>query len=159
MARPYGKILGKEDVALVLLLLGMLLLTQLAKTAEPHPDPVVTDSRTCAALAVYALATDDDWGQRAAIAQATLNSHQSSGVDPDCGKNLVAALTGPFDSILWRNSLDAVYAVSSGSYDVPLACQRVTTVAPLDLSTPPPQGAVTRSQCVVNGLAFEGGAQ
>jgi hypothetical protein len=114
------------------------------------------DARTAAAIAVYTQATADDWLQRAAIAQAFLNAN-SSGTAP---KSLSgwgwetggAVPTGARDPIRWQNALDAVDAVSSGSYVLPPACLRATAVA----KSPAPQWP--GAQCVVGDLVFAGGA-
>lgn len=128
--------------------------------AADHRDSVaaavkVHDTRTCAAVAVYSTSTADDWSQRAVIAQANLNLFQAAGV-PDCYPDLVSILGNEFDERRWQAALAAVDAVSSGSYAIPLACERVDSVAPLtsprELSPSP--GLSARSQCVINGLAF-----
>lgn len=154
-------ILTKADYALIAILGAGLFLTHIAKsdTPAPLPPPVITDARTCAALAVYEQATVDDWSQRATIAAATLNAQKTSGADPDCGKGLASALSGPFKPVLWQNALDAVDAVASGSYELPDACARVTTVLPLRPVDPesPPQAPPTRAQCVIHDIAFVGG--
>lgn len=103
------------------------------------------DARTYAALAVYHGATADDWLQRAAIAQTALNAYRAGGAALD-GQTRVAP-TGALDPIAWRNALDAVDAVSSGDYEVPLACAQATAVVPASTRWP---GA----QCVIRDLAF-----
>jgi len=115
----------------------------------------IHDSRVCATVAVYRDATADDWGQRATIARTVLNSFDADGV-PDCAPALMRILELGLDKIRWQAALDAVDAVASGSYAIPLACERADSVAPLDVTTGSlPSGALSaRSQCVINGLAF-----
>jgi hypothetical protein len=148
----------RGDYALIGLLALGLSLSFLGK-ADPAPQPeppTITDSRTCAAVAVYELSTVDDWNLRATIARTTLNAQETSGVDPECGKGLASALSGPFKPILWQNSLDAVDAVASGSYELSDACARAKTIITL-----PSSGSGTslsddadRAQCVLYNLAF-----
>lgn len=116
----------------------------------------IHDTRTCATVAVYLTATADDWGQRAVIARTQLNKFAADGV-PDCAPNLLRILDVGLDHLRWQAALDAVDAVSSGSYALPVACERVDSVAPLDEATgssPIPGDLSARSQCVINGLAF-----
>lgn len=116
----------------------------------------VHDTRTCAAVAVYTMATADDWAQRAAIAKANLNLFNATGV-PDCYPELVTVLGDDFDHHRWQAALDAVDAVASESYALPLACERVDSVAPSTVPTgvSPLSGDLSaRSQCVINGLVF-----
>lgn len=116
----------------------------------------VHDTRTCAAVAVYTTATADDWAQRATIARASLNLFKATGV-PDCYPELVTILGDDFDEYRWQASLDAVDAVTDETYALPLACERVDSVAPSTESTgvSPLSGALSaRSQCVINGLVF-----
>lgn len=151
-------LLTRGDICLIAVLVIGLLSTQLVKSEAPvipPADPVITDARTCAALAVYERSTVDDWSQRAAIAAATLNAQKTSGADPDCGKGLASALSGPFKPILWQNALDAVDAVASGSYTLPDACARATVVIPVSAEPSPAEPA--RAQCVISDLAFVGG--
>ncbi|MGH8026172.1 MAG: hypothetical protein ACREO0_05520 [Pseudoxanthomonas sp.] len=161
MRIPRTALLTRADLGLIALISAGLILTAVARTNEPAPaaSPVITDSRTCAALAVYELATVDDWAQRASIAAATLNAQKTSGADPECGKGLASALSGPFDPIRWQNSLDAVDAVASGSYALPDACARATTILPLRSSpgSDTLSGDAARAQCVIYDLAFVGG--
>lgn len=114
-----------------------------ASTVAAEP---VTEPRVCAAAAVYHLATDNDWGQRAVIANAVLNQYAAGG--PDCRPALVDALTNDFSEHRWQLALDAVDAVASGSYSLPPACIRANRVIPLP-------GAVGPAlHCVMGGLAF-----
>lgn len=108
-------------------------------------DPV-TEPRVCAAAAVYRLATEDDWGQRAVIANAVLNQYAGGG--PDCRPALVAALANDFSEHRWQSALDAVEAVASGSYSLPPACIRANRVTPL------PDAVGPALHCVMGGLAF-----
>lgn len=116
----------------------------------------VHDTRTCAAVAVYTTATADDWGQRAVIARANLNLFKTAGV-PDCYPELVTILGDGLDDHRWQAALDAVDAVASESYALPLACERVDSVAPSTVPTgasPLPGDLSARSQCVISGLVF-----
>ena len=116
----------------------------------------VHDTRTCAAVAVYTTATADDWSQRAAIARANLNLFSATGV-PDCYPELVTILGDGLDDYRWQAALDAVDAVASESYALPLACERVDSVAPSTVLTgasPLPGDLSARSQCVISGLVF-----
>lgn len=128
-----------------------------ADIGEPRAASVqVRDARTCAAVAVYTTATADDWAQRAAIANANLNLFTATGV-PDCFPGLADALGEGLDEYRWQASLDAVDAVSSGSYALPLACTRADAVIPLTelAGLPPSPGASSaRGQCVLSGLLF-----
>ncbi|PJK00811.1 hypothetical protein CO641_02245 [Lysobacteraceae bacterium NML91-0213] len=110
--------------------------------------PTVTQPRVCAAVAVYSQATIYDWSQHAVIARAALNLYQGE-TGPDCSPDLAKILRGGLDTLRWQRALDAVDAVDSGSYDVPLACARVNRVVhvPHDAVGPGPQ-------CVIAGLAF-----
>lgn len=116
----------------------------------------IHDTRTCAAVAVYTSSTADDWSQRAAIARANLNLFKAAGV-PDCYPELVTILGDGLDDYRWQAALDAVDAVASGSYALPLACERADTVIPLTAGRgglPASVAMSARSQCVINGLAF-----
>ncbi|MBU2049660.1 MAG: hypothetical protein KKH61_11860 [Gammaproteobacteria bacterium] len=114
---------------------------------------VVTSPRICAALSVYELAQENDWGLRATVAQATLNGFTLEGRVPDCAAGVGVALTTDFEPARWQLALDAVDAVSSGSYAVsPDACARANTVVPLSAEATSPVAA--RAQCVIYGLAF-----
>lgn len=110
----------------------------------------VDQPRVCAAVAAYAGATEDQWDQRAALAQASLNRFRQLGHVPDCGGALGAILTEGLDQHLWQASLDAVDAVQAGSYVLPDACMRADTVA----ATPAGQSTPARAQCVIGSLAF-----
>ncbi|MEN5271872.1 hypothetical protein [Stenotrophomonas lactitubi] len=115
---------------------------------------VITSPRICAALEVYTLATENDWGLRATIAQAVLNGYNETGRVPDCAAGVSAALANDFSSYRWQLALDAVDAVASGSYSVsPDACARANTVVPLstEVATSP---VVARARCVIYDLAF-----
>ncbi|MEN5041123.1 hypothetical protein ABE424_13100 [Stenotrophomonas sp. TWI1149] len=114
---------------------------------------VVTSPRICAALSVYELAQENDWGLRATVAQATLNGFTLEGRVPDCAAGVGVALTTDFEPARWQLALDAVDAVSSDSYAVsPDACARANTVVPLSAEATSPVAA--RAQCVIYGLAF-----
>src|SRR5690606_35340205 len=71
-------LLSAAGVALfVLLVIGLddlLAARAAALEAAPLSDVPTTDSRVCAAVAVYTRATADDWAQRALIAHASLNA-------------------------------------------------------------------------------------
>jgi hypothetical protein len=114
-------------------------------------DLVIASPRICAALAVYELAEHDDWGLRATIAGTALNSFRSAERVPNCTAGVAVALTNDFSERRWLLALDAVDAVASGSYSVPLACARATAVVPLS-------AADARAQCVIHDLAFVGAA-
>lgn len=114
-----------------------------------HMAEPITDARLCAATAVYTLATADDWGQRAVIANAVLNQYAAGG--PDCRPPLEAALTLEFSVRRWQQALDAVDAVASGSYALPPGCIRANRVVP----SPPLGGAVGPAlHCSMGGLSF-----
>lgn len=115
----------------------------------------VEDPRVCAALAAYRLATGDHWDQRAAIARAALNRFQALGEVPDCGQAMGATLAAGLDPYLWQSSLDAVDAVTSGSYALPDACVRADTVSPaVTTAGPSLPAASARTHCVIADLAF-----
>lgn len=124
--------------------------------AESNIPLHVADSRVCAAAAVYGLSTVDDWSQRAAIAQAALNRFDALGHVPNCGSVLTAIVDGGLDTYEWQAALDAVDAIQSGSYHLPLACARADTVLPLSSPAEPPllRAAAARAQCVIGDLAF-----
>lgn len=136
------------------------------RAAAPADDLSVTDARICATVAAYALATGDQWDQRAVIASTTLNRFAAVGHVPDCGQALSRVVAAGVDAHLWQASLDAVDAVLSGSYAIPVACARADTVVrspahpavePIGLS--PVAASAARAQCVIGDLAFvEGGA-
>lgn len=106
-----------------------------------------TDARTYAALQVFGQATDDDWLQRAAIAQASLNAFRAGVAAAPAFRGGVAR-AGALDPIAWQNALDAVDAVATGDYPLPLACSRASSVVPSTAT------AGSGSQCIVGGLAF-----
>lgn len=116
-----------------------------APTHAPRDTTLPVDERTYAALAVYHGATADDWLQRAVLAQTALNNLRAGGVTPQ-GPAGVAPL-GALDPIAWESALAAVDAVSSGDYQVPLACARATAVVSAS-----PQWS--EAQCVIRDLAF-----
>ncbi len=130
-----------------------------AERATDTPrDLVITSPRICAALAVYELATADDWGLRATIAHTTLNAFIDAQRVPDCAAGVATALSSDFQPARWQLALDAVDAVQSGSYQVSVdGCVRANAVIPLptadgsELSTSP---VLARAQCVMRGLAF-----
>ncbi|NUS37629.1 MAG: hypothetical protein HOQ02_01190 [Lysobacter sp.] len=125
---------------------------QAASAATTDVAPLTADPRNCAAAAVYTKATADDWLQRAAIAQASLNAFNASSTAlGTCRKRAGAVLSGSRDTIRWRNALDAVDAVASGDFVLPPACLRATVVVPLPATQWP--GA----QCVVRDLVFAEG--
>ncbi|WP_372380267.1 hypothetical protein [Xanthomonas sp. NCPPB 1062] len=117
-------------------------------TGEGIPEQLsITSPRFCAALAVYELATVDDWGLRAGIARAALNGFAAAGRVPDCAQGVAAALTdGDFTPRRWQEALDAVDAVDSGDYALPDACARANAIIPADAHVAAP--------CVMHGLAF-----
>lgn len=137
-------------IGLALFIAASLALTLFACLRAPAPAaavdaaPLAPDARTCAAADVYTRATADDWLQRAAIAQASLNASRQTA--PTCGDWARPLIEGHRDTLRWLAALDAVDAVASGSYILPPACARATVVAP---STQWP-GA----QCVIRDLVF-----
>lgn len=151
----FPKFLG---LAAVLLLasapnLGQEAPTPVGAASHRPTNLVVTSPRICAALSVYELAQENDWGLRATVAQATLNGFTLEGRVPDCAAGVGVALTTDFEPARWQLALDAVDAVSSGSYAVsPDACARANTVVPLSAEATSPVAA--RAQCVIYGLAF-----
>lgn len=126
-----------------------------AHAAERDADTFpVTAPRVCAAVAVYTQATADDWAQRAVIARAWLNRAKTHPV-ADCRPGLTRALSSNFSPIRWQQALDAVDAVTSGSYAIPLACARVNTVLPpVARSGSPLLQTGARAQCIIRDLAF-----
>ncbi|MBB3832517.1 hypothetical protein FHR55_000683 [Xanthomonas arboricola] len=122
-------------------------------TGEGIPEQLsITSPRFCAALAVYELATVDDWSLRAGIARAALNGFATAGRVPDCAQGVAAALTGgDFTPRRWQEALDAVDAVGSGDYALPDSCARANAVMPADAAAFP---ATAHAQCVMHGLAF-----
>jgi hypothetical protein len=150
----------------------LLLLGGCAATGQPEPSPaaevstdgevtipadlVISNTRICAALAVYELADHDDWGLRGTIAATTLNGFLAADRVPNCAAGVAVALTADFSARRWQDALDAVDAVVSGSYPVPNACARATAVVPLSaVSVDSPSAA--RAHCVIYDLAFVGG--
>lgn len=125
-----------------------------AQAAESDSFPV-TAPRVCAAVAVYTLATADDWSQRAVIARAWLNRTKIRPAS-DCRPALNAALSNDFSPIRWQQALDAVDAVASGSYAIPFACARVNTVLPAAVTRArsPLVRPGARAQCIIRDLAF-----
>ncbi|CAQ45442.1 hypothetical transmembrane anchored protein [Stenotrophomonas maltophilia K279a] len=114
---------------------------------------VITSPRICAALEVYTLASENDWGLRTTIAQAVLNGFNDAGRVPDCAAGVSAALAKDFSPYRWQLALDAVDAVVAGTYSVsPDACARANTVVPL--STEATSSVVARARCVIYDLAF-----
>ncbi len=114
---------------------------------------VITSPRTCAALEVYTLANENDWGLRTTIAQAVLNGFNDAGRVPDCAAGVSAALANDFSPYRWQLALDAVDAVAAGTYSVsPDACARANTVVPLSTEATSP--VVARARCVIYDLAF-----
>lgn len=114
---------------------------------------MITSPRICAALEVYTLANENDWGLRTTIAQAVLNGFNDAGRVPDCAAGVSAALAKDFSPYRWQLALDAVDAVVAGTYSVsPDACARANTVVPLSTEAASP--VVARAQCVIYDLAF-----
>lgn len=107
---------------------------------------IVSDTRICATVVVYIGASSDAWDQRAALAQAALNSFDRSTMPPDCGMELGRVVASGVRPDRWQRALDAVDAVQSGSYALPLACARADVVLPTF--------AATEAQCVIGDLAF-----
>lgn len=135
-----------------------------SEATAPADVPSITDPRTCAAATVYRTATADDWSQRAAIAQATLNGYRG-GPAPDCSGLVVAILNTGFDTIRWQAALDAVDAIDRGTYTLPDACARADAVATLPMGDGEahplghdtglsPARATARAQCVIRDMAF-----
>lgn len=117
-------------------------------TAEFHNLPTYppTTARDCAVRAVYHF-SDDDWGQRALIASAVLNTSIAPDVGLECGAPLLPSDVGALpDPYRLQAAIDAFDAVASGSYELPVACDGVTA-----FSSPE---AAPRSQCVYGDLAF-----
>lgn len=114
---------------------------------------VITSPRICAALEVYTLANENDWGLRTTIAQAVLNGFNDAGRVPDCAAGVSAALANDFSPYRWQLALDAVDAVAADTYSVsPDACARANTVVPLSTEATSP--VVARARCVIYDLAF-----
>ena len=132
-----------------------------APAAEPAHIPnglVVASPRVCAALAVYELAATDDFGLRATVASTALNAFRDAGRLPDCSPGVAHAVSAGFEPQRWQASLDAVDAVTSGSFMIsPDACVRANAVVPLstaDGDEPANSPVVARTQCVISNLAF-----
>lgn len=128
------------------------------RATDTPRDLVITSPRICAALAVYELATADDWGLRATIAHTTLNAFSEAQRVPDCASGVTTALSNDFQPARWQLALDAVDAVQSGSYQVSIeACVRANAVVPLstaDGKEPSTSPVLARAQCVMHELAF-----
>lgn len=86
-------------------------------TGEAIPEQLsITSPRFCAALAVYELATVDDWGLRAGIARAALNGFATAGRVPDCAeawppRSPVASsapIAGRTRLMRWTQSMQAI---------------------------------------------------
>lgn len=130
-----------------------------AATAEDAPEGlVITSPRICAALAVYELAADDDWGPRATVANTVLNAFRDASRVPDCAAGVTKALSQQFEPARWQLALDAADAVLSGSYQAsPAACVRANAVVPLSIADgkePSTSPVLARAQCVMHELAF-----
>lgn len=77
----------------------------LAANADDAPDGlVITSPRICAALAVYELASGDDWALRATVANTTLNAFRDADRVPDCAAGITEALTQNFEPARWQLS-------------------------------------------------------
>ncbi|ASK94483.1 hypothetical protein KWH04_15995 [Xanthomonas campestris pv. trichodesmae] len=115
----------------------------------------MTSPRFCAALAVYELATVDDWGLRAGIARAALNGFTTAGRVPDCAEGVATVLTrDDFSARRWQDALDAVDAVDSGDYALPYSCTRANAVIPVDAPASLATTLPVAAQCVMHGLAL-----
>ncbi|MGW8276042.1 hypothetical protein [Xanthomonas axonopodis] len=125
-------------------------------TGEGIPEQLsITSPRFCAALAVYELATVDDWGLRAGIARAALNGFTTAGRVPDCAEGVATVLTrDDFSARRWQDALDAVDAVDSGDYALPDSCTRANAVIPLDAPASLATTLPVAAQCVMHGLAL-----
>ena len=141
------------------LALGVLASVAWSQGFNPTPavataELVVTDARTCAALAAYTT-QDDDTGLQAAVINVALNKAHSP-TPPDCGPGLVAVMRAGLDEQRWQRALDLVDTVMSGDYPMGLgACARATEVITPASDLPHP--AQARAQCVISGYAFVGG--
>ncbi len=168
-----GALQSNVVAALRRALIASLLLALAGCAAPVHPEPVssavltvdgevaipadliVTSPRICAALAVYDLAQHDDWGLRATIAHTALNGFRVADRVPNCAAGVGTALTQDFEPRRWQAALDAVDAVTSGSYSVsPDACTRATAVAPLSSVVNAETPSAARVHCVIYDLAF-----
>lgn len=168
-----GALQSNVVAALRRALIASVLLALAGCAAPVHPEPVssavlavdgevaipadliVTSPRICAALAVYDLAQHDDWGLRATIAHTALNGFRAADRVPNCAAGVGAALTQDFEPRRWQAALDAVDAVTSGSYSVsPDACTRATAVAPLSSVVNAETPSAARVHCVIYDLAF-----
>ena len=118
-----------------------------ARITTPVTLPLLT-AHDCAVRTVYHHA-QDDWGQRALIAASVLNRFPAPGAVSHCSAPPLSPTAAPGatpDPYRLQSAYDAVDAVESGSYELPLACAGVTA-----FSLPE---AAPRSQCVSGGLAF-----
>lgn len=148
----------------------LLALAGCAATGQPEPLPpvavatdgtvtvpsnlVINSPRICAALAVYELADHNDWGLRATIAATALNGYRAAEGVPNCAVGVAVALTQDFSQRRWQDALDAVDAVTTGSYSIsPAACARATTVVRLSTADPE-QPPAAQARCVIYDLAF-----
>ncbi|MEF3081901.1 hypothetical protein V3391_06700 [Luteimonas sp. SMYT11W] len=107
---------------------------------------VITDRRTCAAVAVYAVPDAVGFDQAAVAARAVFNRFDQIGTVPDCGVTLTRAVAMGIDTDRWQRALDAVDAVDAGTYDIPLACVRAAHVMSAQVAE--------QGDCVIGGLAF-----
>ncbi|WP_022970706.1 hypothetical protein [Xanthomonas maliensis] len=125
-------------------------------TGEDIPEQLsITSPRFCAALAVYELATVDDWGLRAGIARAALNGFATAGRVPDCAEGVATVLTrDEFSARRWQDAIDAVDAVDSGDYALPDTCARANAVIPVDAPSSLTNTLPVAAQCVMHSLAL-----
>lgn len=131
----------------VVIACGGIAVGYMSGSSEATPLAETTTARECAIRAVYHLSTDDDWGQRALIASTVLNRVSSPDAGIPCGLPASPASVGVLpNSYQWQSAVDAVDAVASGSYVVPMACTGAVEVVRAS--------AVPRAQCVVGDLAF-----
>jgi len=107
---------------------------------------VVTDRRTCVAVAVYGVRDAVGFDQAAVAARAAFNRFDLAGKVPDCGVSLTRAVALGIDAERWQRALDAVDAVDAGTYDIPRACAHASRVMSA-LSA-------ERGECVIGDLAF-----
>lgn len=114
---------------------------------SPAPLAAIAPARECAIRAAYFTSTQDDWGQRALIASTVLNRASSPDVGIPCGLPPSPSSVGdPPNAYLWQSAVDAVDAVASGSYVVPLACTGAVEVVS--------SSAAPHARCVSGDLAF-----
>ncbi|TAA42502.1 hypothetical protein [Pseudoxanthomonas winnipegensis] len=104
-------LISRQDLAFIAIFMAALVLSTAlpAKAGQISPLPV-TDARTCAAVAVYAMGTEPTWEERAARALESLGHADARGQLPDCGQALNAEVKAGLSVTRWQVSLALVDA-------------------------------------------------